>query len=283
MPSSTLMRAFLDAVWPDGSIWRPAPGEDLDHFLDGLTDIWQQVHDNMGSLALLRDPRRTPYLEELERDYGVMPNSQLTDAQRRENLAMAKYGRGKTSTADTLQDALDRAGLGTGGYGLHVYANDPAVDPAPFMLGTFQTYLGGGNNQYLGYNTGGITRSFMGVAAGGGLWIVNGDVYQASPNYESLGGSQSYLGYVRSGSPGGFNLGEFYSVSFLPVQWPSPTDPTTWPAVFFLAASATRDGSGHITALTFATIPGNLRQTLVEIVMRWKPMHCWAALMAYFS
>ena len=283
MSSSTLMRAFLDAVWPDGSVWRPASGQDLDNFLDGLSDIWQQVHDDMGSLATLRDPWTTPYLEELERDYGVMPNAQLTDAQRRANLAMAKYGRSKTSTADTLQNALDLAGLGTGGCGLHVFANDPAVDPGPFMLGTFQTYLGGGNNQYLGYNTGGITQSFMGRASGGGLWIVNGDVYQASPNYESLGGSQSYLGYVRSGSPGGAYLGEFYSVSFLPVQFPSPADPATWPCVFFLAASATRDGSGHITALTFATIPGNLRQTLVEIVMRWKPLHCWAALMAYFS
>ena len=280
---SSLMRAFLDAIWPDGAIWHPRPDADLDHLLDGISDIWQQVHDDMTVLAYLRDPRRTPYLEELERDFGIQPNTQLSEAQRREILALAKYKRNKPSTADTLQDALDRAGLGTGGYGLHVFANDPPVDPAPFMLGTFQTYLGGGNNQYLGYNTGGITHSFMGVASGGGLWIVNGDVYQASPNYESLGGSESYLGYVRSGSPGGFNLGEFYSVSFLPVQWPSPTDPTTWPLVFFLATSVTRDGSGYITAMTFATIPGNLRQTLVEIVMKFKPMHCWCVLMAYFS
>jgi len=279
----TLMRAFLDAVLPPGAIWHPAPGGDFDHFLDGLGDNLQATHDAIVQLAYIRDPWRTPFLDELEREYGVTPNAQLSESTRRAYLASIKYGRNRKSTLDTLQRALDDAGLGVGGYGLMVFANDPPVDPSPFMGFTYQMYLGGGNTQYLGYNTGGITRAFLGVAAGGGVWLVNGEPYVPVPNYESLGGSESYLGYVRSGSVGGYYLGQYYSISYQPITVASPSDPTTWPCVFFLAAAATRDGSGHITALTMATVPANLRQRLVEIVMRLKPLHTWAALMVSFS
>jgi len=236
----TLMRAFLDAVLPPGAIWRPAPGGDFDHFLDGLGDNLQATHDAIVQLAYIRDPWRTPFLDELEREYGVTPNAQLSESTRRAYLASVKYGRNRKSTLDTLQRALDDAGLGVGGYGLMVFANDPPVDPAPFMGFTYQMYLGGGNTQYLGYNTGGITRAFLGVASGGGVWLVNGEPYVPVPNYESLGGAQSYLGYLRSGTTGGYYLGQYYSVSYLPITVASPSDPTTWPCVFFLAAAATR-------------------------------------------
>ena len=281
--SDTLMRAFLDAVLPPGTIWQPAPGEDFDHFLDALGDNLQSVHDACEALAHIRDPATTPYLEELEREYGITPNTQLTDAQRRAVLALVKYKRNAKSTLATLQTALDSAGLGVGGYGLLVFANDPAVDPNQFIIGIYQMYLGG-PNQYLGYNTGGVTRSFFGQATGGGLWIINGDVFVATPNYEAqLGGAQAYLNYQVLGSPGGFYLGEFYTISYAPAVITSPADSWAWPLVFFLATSATKDGGGHITALGQAQIPGSLRQTLIEIVMRVKPIHTWCVLMAQFA
>ena len=94
----TLMRAFLDAILPPGTLWQPAPGEDFDHFLDGIGDNLQGVHDALELLAHIRDPATTPYLDELEREYGITPNIQLTDAQRRANLLDAKYARNRHGT-----------------------------------------------------------------------------------------------------------------------------------------------------------------------------------------
>jgi hypothetical protein len=53
--------------------------------------------------------------------------------------------------------------------------------------------------------------------------------------------------------------------------------------VFFLAAAVLRDSGGYIVGTTNARIPTNLRQQLVEIVLRIKGMHSWAVLMADFN
>jgi hypothetical protein len=276
------MRAILDATLPPGSAWHPQPGGDLDHLLDGIGDDLQTVYDFLSNLDDIRNPRTTPYLDDLERDYGITPNAGLTDAQRRMTLLLVKYQRNHRGTINDLQTALDRAGLGAGGYGLVVYANDPPVDPGPFIAGTYEMYLGG-PNQYLGYNTGGIMRSFFGVLIGGGIWVVNGDAFVATPNYEGLGGSQSYLNYTRLGSPGGYLMGEYYSINYLPIAVTSPADSWAWPLVFFIAGGVTKDGGGHITALTMGNIPANLRQTLIEIILRIKPLHTWCVVMSNFT
>jgi hypothetical protein len=566
----TLMRAFLDSILPPGM--NPAPGEDMDNFLSALGDDAQAIHDAIALLAHVRDPYTTPYLDELEREYGITPNTQLSDTQRRNTLALVKFKRNRPSTISNLQDALNRAGLGVGGYGLQVFANDPAVNPATFSIGSFKTYLGG-SNAYLGYFTGvglpagdwkalafngttwclvgnagaatstdgqnwtlqsigsgswsgicwtgtvwiavssdgqcktgnaagtswtartissgawnaitwtgtkavavgsgptnycatsdatgvtwtaqagmpagnwngiawsgallcavgnnvlsgtgaatssdaitwnpqtipsgdwrsvaysstlsrwvavgasgstpdgssrwtggaayssnggvtwirvignaaswnsviwhpagrfvelgigaagssddgiswtsrtipsgawqtaalngstllaiapngnmlasttdglswtatGASGAFLGQASGGGSWIVNGDVYQVMPVYQGIGGSEAYLGYTRSGSPGGNYLGEYYEISYGKVVISPPADPTTWPLVFFIAGGATRDGAGHIISMNIVNIPGNLWLTLVEIVMRFKPIHTWALAMVAIS
>ena len=77
------MRAFLDAVSPDGKLWQPKPGGDLDHFLDGFGDGLQALKDFLDTLRYIRDPGNTAYLDELEREYGIEPNTYLTTAQRR--------------------------------------------------------------------------------------------------------------------------------------------------------------------------------------------------------
>lgn len=565
----TLMRAILDATLPPGTAWHPSPGGDFDHLLDGIGDDLQTVFDFLSGLDDIRNPRTTPYLDDLERDFGLTPNTGLTDAQRRMTLLLVKYQRNHRGTINDLQTALDRSGLGAGGYGLTVYANDPPVDPSTFIGGTFRTYLGS-TTAYLGYFSGagipaadwkasafngttwcmvgtgvcatstdgqnftmqaigsgnwtgvcwtgtvwiavssdgqcktgnaagsawttrtipsgawnsviwtgakavavgagptnycatspdgptawtaqaigagnwnalaynasnllcavgnnilggtgcatsadaitwnsqtisggdwrsvayssaltrwaavsasgasgvshwtgfsayssnaGVTWStatgsagdwhsitlhpagrfvaigagtamssedgityalrtipnapwasaslngstllavapngnalanttdgitwtavgasgvYFGTLVGGGSWIVNGDFSVVTPNYEGLGGSQSYLNYTRLGSPGGFLMGEYYTSSYLPMVIASPADSWSWPLVFFLAGGVTRDGGGHVTSMSKAQIPGNMRQTLIEIVLRWKPLHTWGLLMADF-
>jgi hypothetical protein len=168
------MRRTLDALLPDGAIWAPVPGGDLDEFLDGLGDGLQAVYDTSASFAYVRDPSLTPFLDTLEREFGVMPNVQLTDAQRRATLALVKFQRNYPSSITTMQRALDRSGLGAGGYGLIVYANDPPVDPGMFTNRAFQT-MSGGANAYSGYFTTGLPSiTWTAIASNGTIFCAVG-------------------------------------------------------------------------------------------------------------
>ena len=239
MSDPTLMRAFLDAISPPGSLWRPEPGGDLDHLWDGFGDGLQAVKDFLSALAYTRDPWRTPLLDELERDFGIMPNTQLTDAQRRATLALAKYARRRPSTISNLQDALDRAGLGAGGYGLNVYANDPAVDPGQFTQYAFITQSGQDTARCGYVPTGGSAISAI-CGVNGGLWVVNGDVFIPTPNYLSCGDTAMRCGYIPAGGTAIMaECGIHYTVSYVPIIIPSPIDPWTWPACFFIAKGVT--------------------------------------------
>jgi hypothetical protein len=195
----TVMRAFLDAVAPPGQLFHPKPGGDEDNFIAGISDCLQYVFDFLTGMKI-RDPYSTGYLDELEREYGITPNIQLTTAQRIATLAMVKFKRNVPSSITTLQNALDRAGLGSGGYGLTVYANDPPANPGFFSTRTWQTMCGSATG-YCGYNLGGPCLAFSGMATGGGVWIANGDSWANTPDFLVYSGSPiSYCGYVPAGA-----------------------------------------------------------------------------------
>lgn len=276
---SSVMRAFLDAIEPPGPIWQPKPGGDEDNLRAAISDCLQYVMDALGGM-LIRDPYSTGYLDELEREYGITPNTQLTTAQRTATLAARKFQRQVKSTANTLQNALDLAGFGVGGYGLQVLANDPPVDPGPFAVGAFQTYTGN-TTACCGYNLGGPILAFCGMATGGGLWIVNGDAFTSSPNYLAQSGSTtSFSGYIAAGSSQSLVLSGYYeTISYKPIYITSPADSWAWPMVFFIAAGCTRAGDGHITSISQGSFPGNLWTTFVEIICRFKPIHTWCLAM----
>ena len=277
----TVMRSFLDAVTPPG--WQPVPGEDMDNQLSAIADGLQYVYDFLTTMGTMRDPQRTAYLDELEREYGVSPNTALTDAQRRAILQTIKYGRNRRATITNMQTALDLSGFGVGGYGLTVYVNDPPVDPATFSATTWQCFCGGAN-AYCGYNPvggGGIVTAFCGIATGGGLWIASGDAFANMPSYLAFcGGTNQLCGYIPpAGGPTQICCGFFQTFVYNQIIVKSPPDAWTWPMVFFIAASCTRDGSGHVTFLGQASLPQNLWNTLVELICRIKPLHTWGLVM----
>lgn len=254
-----MMRQVLDGLLPTGSAWRPARGGSLDQFLNAVSDNWDAPKAFLATLATIRDPLKTPYLSDLERDFGITPNVFLPESRRRLQLLVAKTKRRRTGGASDLQAALDLAGFGVGGYGLQVFANDPAVDPRPFLNNQFQMYLGGPNS------TVGWATAFLSQL--GAQLIVNGDRYTYPPAYQALGTFQlaqatATIGYYN----------KFYTI---PTANTIPADSTLWPLVFFVAQSVTRDGSGYISALSFAGIPQNRRNDLMEIVLKFKPMHTW--------
>lgn len=217
---SELMRAAIDAALPDGSIWNPEPDGDLDKLLDGSAENLETLRLFLSGIKDVRNPALTDYLDELEREFGVLTNMSLTDAQRRAQLHPLVYGRGGGGTIDDMQTALDNAG-----FNVTVYANDPAVDPDPFLNQIFQMVAGGGN-AFAG-NAGAFARRI------GGELLVNGDIFKMSRIFTSVAGNL-YAG-------AGHGAGEYIDLLRSKVEYPIPTDSGDWPLVFFVGGAATFD------------------------------------------
>ena len=119
------MKAVLEALLPDGAIWKPKPDGDFDRLLAGMGDNAQLPYEWLDSLAQLRNPRRPPILSDLEKEYGQLTNTDLTEAERRTQLAAVKYAIPDTASWELVQDKLRAAGFDA----IVVTPNDPAIDP----------------------------------------------------------------------------------------------------------------------------------------------------------
>jgi len=106
-------------------------GGGLNQLLSGIAANHELIWDVLKTLAYIRDPRQTPILDDLEREYGIYPNLILTEQVRRDKLAAVKYARVGTGSKDNLQNALHTAGFTN----LFVWENSPAQDPAIFFGG----------------------------------------------------------------------------------------------------------------------------------------------------
>ena len=155
---ATGMKAVLEALLPHGALWRPRPGGDFDRLLDGMGDNAQEVYDFLDALAHIRDPRRSELLADLEKEFGITTNEQLTEAIRRVALAAAVYAKPSPMSFDNLQDALRASGFED----IYVSPNDPAQDPDGYL----------------------------------GVWVVNGPIYdnQAPAYIMQCGGERAYCG-----------------------------------------------------------------------------------------
>ena len=110
MPSINY-KTVLEALLPHGSLWRPAPEDGFDLLLDGMADNWTVIWNFLASMTYIRDPYKTPVLDDLEREFGIWPNPSLTDRERREKLAAVKFARVGTGSKDNLENALHKAGF----------------------------------------------------------------------------------------------------------------------------------------------------------------------------
>jgi hypothetical protein len=259
------MRQVIDSNLPEGQAWTPAIGEGMDLFFDGMAENWESVREDLEQLAYILDPNKTIILEDLEKEFGFTTNIRLTEAERRMQLAAFVYGQPGNGSEDDLQSALVAAG-----FNVQVHQNDPAVNPALFLESNFQVTLGD-NNAYLG-----DTEAFLGVSAG--ELLVIGDVYTQTINYETvLGGEFSYLG------DDSLYLGYFNDFTNDRIIFPIPTDPDSWPFVFFVGGTATRDGiTGELTGIIQAEIPYERRAEFIRIILRHKPMFTWAGLIVNY-
>jgi len=218
--SKELMRAIIDSNLPPGPLWVPEEDSDLDKLFDAFAGNSERIRLFIYALGDLRNPFKTTELENLEREFGVLTDYRLTEETRRLQLAAIMYVSLGTAADDDLQKTLNDAG-----FDVFVYQNSPAVDPALFFDQAFQM-VAGGDNAYAGR-----ADAFAGRL--GGELLVNGEFYQSIPDFEVVAGNA----YAGDGSVAGY----FNDIRVEEFNYVLPTDPNTWPFIFFVGGDVTRE------------------------------------------
>ncbi len=136
MPKS-LARAVIDAIIPRGLIWSPDEDANYDNFLEAVSDEVNRTKAFLSKQALVRDAMQTEILEDLEKEYGIVTDTTLTEDQRRVKLAAVMYSGSGTGTVEDLQAHLD-----AGAFGLTVYQNDPPANPDDLITRQYNAYCG---------------------------------------------------------------------------------------------------------------------------------------------
>lgn len=263
---SGLLRRAHDALLPSGIAWNTAKGGGMDQFFEGVTEAFEDAKDDMTALASARDPLTTPFLEELELEYGIVTDETKTEAQRRANLAAKDSNRKLSGQLFALQNALDAAG-----FNLTVYANDPAVDPATFLNEIITTYCGG-DGSYCGGDL-----AYCGGYPSGEM-VVNGDIYNTTLDYTAYcGATTTYCGGDSA------YCGAHDGVIRTLFTYPVPTASASWPLVFFVGGAATFNPNGSLLTLARGSVPSAKRLELIEIIVRIKPEFTWCALVVAFT
>lgn len=189
---------LLQEVFPDSDLGAIDEVGDLAKLFEGVAEDYQAIYDVLMNLAHVRDPRLTSLLSDLEREFGIVPDTSLSDAVRRQMLAHVIYQRPTTASWEHLQNALIDAGFSN----LLVTQNNPMVDPS---------------------------------VVGGDL-LVNGTIYisQTPAYYACMGSGIAYMGHSRAFM--GYYLSDnkvakTYTIPTGPPYWP-------WAYVFWVGGAA---------------------------------------------
>lgn len=239
---------------PEGALRQLVDGGDEELLMEALADAIEPGYDAMAALAYTRDPDNTTDLETLEREYGFLPNEKLTEQERRDRIKALKYAKAGSGSGPSLEEALHLAGFTT----LIVGEGTQAIDPATFIPAEGEYVVNG--FEYLtiqGYGIGcNETESPPGTF----------DYDYGCSKIESPPFSGNY--YYPHGCKALASVRQY--VNYV------PTD--NFHLVFYVAQSISYDGSGNITAIIPATIPGYYRDIIREIILRLKPIHTWCYL-----
>lgn len=256
---------ILASLLPDGAIWRVAEGLGFDKLLDGMGANEERAREFLAELAYIRDPYRTPLLSDLEKEYGIKTNENISEADRRSQLAGVIYARRANGSRDFLQGQLQQAG-----FDLYVYENAPAVDPAALIYGQSQAYCGDPLAQ--------CGEPLAQCAFFSGELLVNGKIGTTRIDYIVQCGEP----LSQCGEPTA-QCGNYSGVTFVPLEYEIPSGATVqverwWNMIFFVGGAVTRGGSGEILSIEFVNIPIQNRNVLRQLILKYKPMHSWAAM-----
>jgi len=286
MSLSNVSRRMIDGLLPPGPLWVPEKDGDLDLFFDGLSLSMEDARVFLEKLKYIRDPYNTPILSDLEREYGIITKDTLTEEERIAALAVKIYEKGGTGSEDNLESALR-------GFDVQVHQNSPAVDPNIILNQTYQLVAGDPLNAYVG-----DPGAYCGQA--GGYLLVNGPIYSGVPVYLGLGDPNAYVGDPLAVT------GYFQGLRPVEKTYNIPTDPDSWPFIFFVGGDATRadvvevvtsDGKnvvtstgvqvttseqGQLLSIEPVEIPANRRQEFETIILTYKPLFTWAGLVVVY-
>lgn len=263
-------RAVINALLPGGSAWEPEVDSDYDYLLNGIGENSDAVLDDLDLLRYIRNPERTSILSDLEKEFAVIPVSGSTEAERRERLATVMFRRNELPTYEVLEEKLQDAG-----FDVLVHANDPAVNPALFLIQAFQMTAGdllpGGNDAQCGE-----AEAYCGRI--GGELLVNGEIFEQEPNYTIL--CEEALAQCGEAEA---LAGQFDSVNLIPIEYDIPVIAGYWPLIFFVGGPATRNPvTGAITDIEIAEVPIERRLEFRRIILKYKPMFSWAGLVVVY-
>lgn len=256
---------ILSSLLPEGSAWTPAESLDMDKLLEAAGSNEEKIRSFLAELADIRNPDLTSVLGDLELEYGIKTNNNLSEADRRAILASIVYARRSNGSLDFLQNQLQRAG-----FDLYVYHNAPAVDPANLLYGTSQIYCGDALAQ--------CGETDAQCAEFDGELIVNGDIFDTYVDYTvQCGEVDAQCGEASA------TAGEFSGVIRERYIYEIPSGVGTeverwWNMIFFVGGEVERGGSGEILSIDFVGIPIQQRKTLKQLILKYKPLHSWAAL-----
>ena len=261
----------INALLPDGKFWEVKPESDLDKLYDGCAENADSVMDDMEKIAHLRDPYTTVMLDDLEREYGLVPITGATDQERRERLFAFKCRRNSTGAYDVLQQKLRDAGFAD----VYVYQNSPIIYPNDFLARAFNMTCGdllpAGHEAQCG-------EPEALCASVGGELVVNGDLTISTPIYNvqcddgvTCGDgscSGDFSGYKSTGKDAAYTVPEL---------------PQYWPFVFFVGGVAEYNGYGELSKIAFYNIPSQRRLDFRRIILRFKPLFSWGALIVEYN
>lgn len=274
---ANISRSSIDALLPPGNLWEAEPSEGFDQHLNGIGDTVENVRLTLDSLAHIRNPKKTPVFEDLERNYGIKPNPTVSQDIRIARLSQKVYQGSKVNSIDDLQDDLDRSG-----FDLQVHKNDPPVDPATFLTKSFQI-TAGSDKAFAGYHEGGPILAF--AASIGGELLVNTPITLQSSSIEmQAGGAFGYAGFTSDGINFESVAGYFTGLRQDLLIYPVPTDPIYWPKVFFIGGDATRDPvTNELLAIETGLVDSNRRDDLTALILADKTLGAWCGLIINFA
>jgi hypothetical protein len=262
--SLSISRQVLEALLPPGSLWIPEDGAGFDQLLGGLAQSDETVREFLASLARLRSPELTPILDDLEREYGIIPDDTLTEAIRRARLLAVKTATSGNGTADFMQAQLRAAG-----FDVYVHVNNPPVDPRLFLFDAPATICGNATAIC------GTSAAYCGGTRG--ALVVNGRTY----NHIYYTGIMSGGLLASCGNRDAICRDEASFTQFL-IEYDIPADPGYWPMFFFVGGPAVRNSAGELAEIATASIPIGRQGELIRSIVKFKPVHSWGGLVVQY-
>lgn len=260
--SKSLLKSAIDALMPKGSIWTPKAGGNFEALLNGLADSLETVRLKLAELANIRNAKLTTVLNELERDHGVAFDPNLTEAERRAALFSRINAIDNTGSRQELETALQLAG-----FNLFVYSNSPAIDPSR-LLDDYEM-LAGEDNAFAG-EPDAVAGVFLAEL------VVNGDIVISTSIFSLTAGDEfSFAGEISA-------VAEIESLSEQNYEYFLPSDPITWPFIFFVGGAAIFAGDGSIISIESVDIDDGRRLAIREIILKYKPAFTWGMLKINF-